>query len=69
MDDALVKKAMIAAAKQKIVVADASKIGHTMFAAVADLEDIDTLVTSDDAPLDQIQQLEDRGIEVILAGI
>lgn len=67
LDDAMVKRAMIASAKQKIVVADASKFAHIMFASVAPLQDIDVIVTSHDAPEAYVEQLENIGIEVILA--
>jgi DeoR/GlpR family transcriptional regulator of sugar metabolism len=67
LDDAMVKRAMIASAKQKIVVANASKFGNTMFTTVAALQDIDTIVTSHDAPQEYVEQLEAIGIEVIIA--
>ncbi|MCC7359291.1 MAG: DeoR/GlpR transcriptional regulator [Anaerolineales bacterium] len=65
VDDAVVKQALIQNARQRIVLADSSKIGRTAFAAVAPLAVVNTLVTDDGLPADQRQALEAAGIEVL----
>lgn len=67
LDDALVKRAMIATASQVIVVADSTKFGRTSFVHVAPLAAVKTMVTDRHADLPTIKQLRDRGIEVIIA--
>jgi len=64
--DAEINRQMIARAKKTIVVADYTKIGRTSFAHVSPLEDIDILVTNRNANEDDIQEIRDKGIEVIL---
>ncbi len=61
------KQAMIAAANKTILLCDHSKFDKVSFARFAAIEDIDTLVT--DAIDDRYRRaLEERGVEVILAG-
>lgn len=61
-----INRQMIARAKKTIVVADYTKIGRTSFAHISPLEDIDILVTNHNANEDDIQEIKDRGVEVIL---
>jgi DeoR/GlpR family transcriptional regulator of sugar metabolism len=68
LDDAVIKRAIIASAKQKIVVADASKFNQTTFASIGPLEAIDTIITSADAPTDILKKIRLMGIEVIVVG-
>jgi DeoR/GlpR family transcriptional regulator of sugar metabolism len=65
VDDAAVKQALIQNARQRIVLADSSKIGRATFAAVAPLSVVDTLVTDDGLPDEQRRALEAAGIEVV----
>jgi DeoR family transcriptional regulator, fructose operon transcriptional repressor len=60
-----VKRAMVAAARRVIAVADASKAGHDHFLRVATCHEVDTLVT--DCGLDEAttRAFEDRGVDVI----
>jgi DeoR/GlpR family transcriptional regulator of sugar metabolism len=67
LDDALVKRALIASADQVIVVTDGSKFGRTTFAQIAPLTEIDTLITDQSAEEQMVAQLEHMGIEVIIA--
>jgi DeoR/GlpR family transcriptional regulator of sugar metabolism len=67
LEDALVKKAMIANAEQVIVVADSSKLGETCFASIGPLSVVDTLVTDANAPPEIIDFLRARDIEIIFA--
>ncbi|MDW8054828.1 MAG: DeoR/GlpR family DNA-binding transcription regulator [Anaerolineae bacterium] len=67
LEDALVKQAMLHAAKERIVVADASKLERIAFARVCALSDIDTLITNAEADSGMIQRLEEAGVRVLLA--
>lgn len=67
VEDMLVKKAMIDNADQVIVVADSSKLCKTCFASIAPLSVVDTLVTDASIPEAVRRQLQDEGIEVIVA--
>lgn len=50
-----------------IVVADARKIGRSDSFVSGDLSQISTLITDASAPAADLQQLEERGIEIIIA--
>jgi len=67
LEDALVKKALVASAGKIIVLADGSKIGRTTFAAVAPLSRVDTVITDSTAPLQVIESLRQKGIHVVIA--
>ena len=64
--EAEINRQMIARAKKTIVVGDYTKIGRTSFAHISPLEDIDILVTNQNANEDEIQEIRDRGVEVRL---
>ncbi|MEV0332281.1 DeoR/GlpR family DNA-binding transcription regulator [Nocardia sp. NPDC050717] len=66
-EEAAVKRAMIAAADQVVVVADADKIGREDFVSFGDTGDIDVLVTDTDIPATAHADLAAAGIEVVLA--
>jgi DeoR/GlpR family transcriptional regulator of sugar metabolism len=63
-EDAQVKRAMIACAKEVIVVADASKFGKVAFAAVAGLDTVKHVITDSGLRRDTISHLASTGIEV-----
>lgn len=67
IEDTQIKKMLINSAREKIVVADGAKFGVTTFASVAQLTEIDTIVTDRTAPADMIEQIRKQGVEVILA--
>lgn len=65
-----VNKAMLGhTAKEKIIVADSSKINHKSAFSSGDLSDIDTLITDSQADSDFIEQLQQMGINVIIADV
>ena len=66
LEDARVKKSIIAATARSVVVADSSKLGVVAFANVAHLDEIDTLITDDRADPDTVQELEAAGVEVLI---
>jgi DeoR family transcriptional regulator, fructose operon transcriptional repressor len=59
--------AMINAARRTIVLADASKFGHSSFAHIVPLGRIQILVTDEAPPNDLAQALEEARVEVIVA--
>ncbi|MFZ5827306.1 MAG: DeoR/GlpR family DNA-binding transcription regulator [Bacillota bacterium] len=65
--EASVKRQMIAAARQVVVVADSSKVGKVAFATIAPLSTAQVLVTDQGADPDFVAALITRGMKVILA--
>jgi DeoR/GlpR family transcriptional regulator of sugar metabolism len=57
-------RAMIKNAAQVIVTADYSKVGTTRFIQIAELDEIDMLITDDKAPSDELKTIESCGIRV-----
>ncbi|NIK61497.1 DeoR/GlpR family DNA-binding transcription regulator [Kribbella shirazensis] len=66
-DEAAVKRAMVAAAHQVVVVADSSKIGHEHLVRFASIDDIDVLITDDGIDRTVVRELERREVEVVVA--
>jgi DeoR/GlpR family transcriptional regulator of sugar metabolism len=64
VEDAQVKRAMIAGAKEVVVVADASKFGTVALAAVAGLHVVQRVITDARARRDTVSRLESMGIDV-----
>jgi DeoR/GlpR family transcriptional regulator of sugar metabolism len=64
VEDAQVKRAMIASAKAVIAVIDASKFGQVAFAAVAGLDVVKTVITDSALPSETSSRLQSLGIEV-----
>lgn len=67
VDEAAVKRAMVASAHRVVVVADSSKIGREDFVRFAGIDDIDVLVTDSGIPDSVRNDLTDSGIEVVAA--
>ena len=66
-NDLYVKKAMIKAAKEVFLLADASKIGKVSFASLGGLELIDYFITDNSIKDEDRQRFQDMGVEVIIA--
>ena len=66
-DDARVKRAALASARRVIVVADATKLGHTAFAKVCDIDRVDVLVTDERIPDDLERTFTDLDVHVVAA--
>ena len=64
--EASVKKAIIASAREVIVVADHSKFGRRAFAFVAPVESLSRLITDKEAPGKIIERMRGKGVQVIL---
>jgi len=65
--EAATKRAMVRAAQRTVVLADSSKLGREHLVRFAAIEDIDVLVTDAEADPASVTQLEDAGIEVVIA--
>src|SRR3989440_1298919 len=64
--EAEMMRAMIESARRTIVVADASKFGHSSFAQIVSLENVEILVTDEAPPEDLAQALAEARVEIIL---
>ncbi|AFV91112.1 DeoR/GlpR transcriptional regulator [Acidipropionibacterium acidipropionici] len=66
-EDGQIKRAIMACAARRILVATARKLTRTSSFRFAGLEDLDDLVTTDDAPQALIDQFTEAGVVVHLA--
>lgn len=67
LPEAEVKRAMVAAGRHLVVLADSSKLGQVALASVCGIEAIDVLVTGRDADERITAVLHDRDVEVLVA--
>lgn len=65
--EAEVKRAMIEAAKEVVVVADRTKLGAVTMAAFARLDEVHRLITDPVAAPEFVRSLREAGIDVVLA--
>jgi DeoR family fructose operon transcriptional repressor len=65
--EAATKRAMVQAAQRVIVLGDSSKLGREHLVRFAAVEDVDALVTDDEADPGIVAELEKMGIEVLIA--
>jgi DeoR family transcriptional regulator, aga operon transcriptional repressor len=61
----LVKK-MIRASREVIIAADYRKIGKVCFNKVADIENVNLLVTDDKAPVEAVEAIERKNVKVVI---
>lgn len=64
--EAEMKSLFIRAARRRVVLADATKIGKVALAKIADIDEVDTLITDRNADEQQVTRLRERGLEVLL---
>lgn len=62
------KRAMLRAAQRVVLIADGGKFFGAGLGRVADIEAVDTLVTTADAPVERLEQVRAAGVHVIVAG-
>jgi DeoR/GlpR family transcriptional regulator of sugar metabolism len=67
LDDARVKRAALASARRRVVLADASKLDQVAFARVCPLDAIDVLVTDSKADSAMVDAIRATGVEVLIA--
>ncbi|GAB2650143.1 DeoR/GlpR family DNA-binding transcription regulator [Prescottella soli] len=60
------KRAMLATATRRVILADSSKLGRTALHWLAPLDDFEQLITDNCAPADVVAGLRSRDIEVIV---
>ena len=65
--EAAVKRAMTRAGQRVVVLGDSSKLGREHLVRFAAVEDVDVLVTDDEADPAVVAELETSGIEVLVA--
>ena len=65
--EAAVKRAMVRAGQRVVVLADSSKLGREHLVRFAPVEDVDVLVTDSGADAELLGELEDQGLEVVVA--
>lgn len=66
MAEAEMKTFFLKAARRRIMVADSSKVGNVALAKVADLQDIDMLITDEQADPEEVARLKEKGLEIML---
>lgn len=64
--EARTNHAMVAKAQRTIVVADGSKIGRAALARMAEMSEVDVLITDDSADPDELDRIRGAGVEVVL---
>lgn len=67
VDEAAVKRALVAAGRQVVVLADSAKVGREDLVRFASLDDVDVLVTDDGLTDDDARALDAAGVEVVVA--
>jgi DeoR family fructose operon transcriptional repressor len=65
--EALVKRAMVAAARRCVVLTDSSKTGDDHLHRFADLADVDLVITDDDIDEDVVAEIRSAGPDVVTA--
>jgi DeoR family fructose operon transcriptional repressor len=63
--EAAVKTALMRSARRTVVLADHSKFGREDFAHVADLSEVDTIITDSEVDADMAREIEEAGPEVV----
>jgi DeoR family transcriptional regulator, aga operon transcriptional repressor len=67
LPEAEMKRAMVAAAREVIVLADGSKLGEVAFASVCAIDQVDMLVTNDTANPEIVAELRAHNVDVVIA--
>lgn len=66
--EAETKRAILARSRERVVLADSTKLGRSSFARICLLDEIDVLVTDSEPPQSFLKAAEERGLRVIIAG-
>ena len=62
-----IKRAMIAASKRTVLLADAEKFGMDAMVRVCEVSELDAIVTDERVPTERREALDEAGVEVIVA--
>lgn len=65
--EATLNQQMIKSAQRVIVLADSTKFGRRGFSRICGLSEVDMIVTDRELPVTSVRQLEEAGIEVVIA--
>jgi DeoR/GlpR family transcriptional regulator of sugar metabolism len=65
--EVIIKKDLVARARQVIAIVDGSKWGRVGFASFASTDQIDCVITDESAPADMISSLRKAGVDVVIA--
>ncbi|QNE89710.1 DeoR/GlpR transcriptional regulator [Corynebacterium incognita] len=65
--EAAIKTTMVTNARKVVVLCDATKLGNDFLVNFASLDDVDVIITDSTAPTSFVQELRDKGIEVVVA--
>jgi DeoR family transcriptional regulator of aga operon len=68
LPEAEVKRAMLLAARRRVIVADGSKVGEVELAKVCDIEEVNLLITDPSADPEVLTEITAAGCQVELAG-
>ncbi|MHC9044454.1 DeoR/GlpR family DNA-binding transcription regulator [Microbacterium saperdae] len=68
LDDAAAKRAMIAAGRRVVLIAEGAKFTRSAMSVVCALTAVDVVVTDESAPADVLDQLRAAGVDVLIAG-
>ena len=68
-EEAQIKRAMVAAAREVVAVVDHSKWGRTSFATFCRADEVRTFVTDDQAPDELAERLSELGVTVLRADV
>ena len=63
--EAQTDRAFLGRSRRVVVVADSSKLGHTAFAHICDVSEIDDLITDSEADPEQLKELGDAGVRTL----
>lgn len=66
-DEAAVKRALVRAGRQVVVLADSAKLGREDLVRFATIDEVDVLITDDDLDDDEARALDAAGVEVVIA--
>jgi DeoR family transcriptional regulator of aga operon len=67
LPEAEIKRAMLLAARRRVIVADGSKLGEVELAKVCDLDEVNTVVTDETADPAVVAEIEASGVTVEIA--
>lgn len=68
LPEAALKQRMLRAARERIVVADGSKVGEVTLAHLCHVDDVDLLLTGPSADPSAVAELRDAGLDVTVVG-
>ncbi len=67
VEEARLTNAMMKAASKTVVLADSSKFGRRGFGKISNIEDIDIIITDSGIPSSMKEQIEEAGVQIIVA--